>query len=89
MQADGFGDLRSLAEAFFPAGLRIAHLCVNRSDHALIEQGLGARAVYVPNPVMLAATRDGAEAVAGRSSGQGVMTSGKFWLMPCRLMRRK
>ena len=91
VQADGFGDLRSLAEAFFPAGPRIAHLCVNRSDHALIEQELGARAVYLPNPVVLAETRDGVEAVAGRSSGQGqgVMTSGRFWLMPCRLMRRK
>lgn len=89
VQADGFGDLGSLAEAFFPAAPRIAHFCVNRSDHSLMEQGLGARALYLPNPVVLAEPRNGAEIVTGRFSGHGVGPPARFWLMPCRLMRRK
>jgi len=89
VRADGFADLRSLAAAFFPAGPRIAHFCVNRSDHALVEQGLGTRSFYLPNPVGLAGKRNGAELPADGPAGCADVPSAGFWLMPCRLMRRK
>lgn len=89
VQADGFADLRALAAAFFPSGPRIAHFCVNRSDHALMERGLGTRSFYLPNPVEPAGPRDGAEVAVDGSALRADVPSAGFWLMPCRLMRRK
>lgn len=84
----GFADLRAAAEALLPAGPRTVHLAINRADHRLLSEGFGGRAAWLPNPVRLSGNAgDGRSArswLAGRTGHEG-----PFWLMPCRLLRRK
>jgi glycosyltransferase involved in cell wall biosynthesis len=90
IEADGFADLRSVAEAFFPASPRAAHLCLNAGDHALVERGFASRAVLLRNPVARPAVRPGERAAASRwlEAKCGASPAG-YWLVPCRLLRRK
>jgi glycosyltransferase involved in cell wall biosynthesis len=89
MQAAGVASLDAAAEAAFPAGRRTAHLAINRADHQLLASAFGARARWLPNPVTAthhaaAGEREAREWLADRTGSDE-----PYWLLPCRLLRRK
>ena len=89
MQAAGLPSLDAAAGAVFPDGPRTAHLAINRADHRLLASGFGARARWLPNPVT--APR---HAAAGESEARAWLAArtgsdAPYWLLPCRLLRRK
>lgn len=84
----GYGNLRSAAEAMISVGGRTVHLAINRADHALLSAGFGQRAIWLPNPIAgFRGSGDGAAAHSwlARRSGR----EAPFWLLPCRMHRRK
>lgn len=89
LRADGLGDLAAVAEAFFPSGPRIAHLCPSSADHSLLARGFGTRAVHLPNPVVVPRVRTGEKEAAREFLSERCGPDTACWLMPCRLMRRK
>lgn len=89
MQACGVADLDEAARAVFAGGPRVAHLAINRADHRQLARGFGRRAVWLPNPVT--APRHGPGGVAEARAWLTARTgqAGAYWLLPCRLLRRK
>lgn len=89
MQAAGLSTLEAAAGAVFPDGPRTVHLAINRADHRLLASGFDARAVWLPNPVTAprhaaAGEREAREWLARRTGSDA-----PYWLLPCRLLRRK
>jgi glycosyltransferase involved in cell wall biosynthesis len=89
MQAAGLSSLDAAAGAVFPDGRRTAHLAINRADHQLLSAGFGARALWLPNPVTaprhaVAGVREARAWLAARTGSDA-----PYWLLPCRLLRRK
>jgi glycosyltransferase involved in cell wall biosynthesis len=89
MQAAGLPSLEEAARAVFPDGPRTAHLAINRADHRLLASGFGSRARWLPNPVTTprhaaAGEREARAWLAGRTGSDT-----PYWLLPCRLLRRK
>ncbi len=89
MQDAGLPSLAGAAEAVFPTGPRTAHLAINRADHHLLAAGFGPRALWLPNPVTAPrhATDGEREARAWLAARTG--SDAPYWLLPCRLLRRK
>lgn len=89
MQASGLPDLDAAARVVFPSGRRTVHLAINRADYTLLAGGFGERAVWLPNPVT--SPRHGSAEEAGARTWLAARTGhdGPYWLLPCRLLRRK
>jgi glycosyltransferase involved in cell wall biosynthesis len=89
MRASGVCDLDEAARAMFPSSGRVVHLAINRADHALLAEGFGERAVWLPNPV--APPRHGVDEDLAARAWLAARTGrdGPYWLLPCRLLRRK
>jgi glycosyltransferase involved in cell wall biosynthesis len=89
MRASGTHALSEAAAAVFPAGERIVHVVINRADHRCLAQGFAGRAVWIPNAVTPARhSADEEKSVPGwlaRRTG----FQAPYWLLPCRLLRRK
>ena len=89
MRGSGLADLAEAAAAVFPAGGRTAHLAINRADHALLAGGFADRAIWMPNPVIPPQHHRGAEQEARRWLQARTGEEAPYWLLPCRLLRRK
>lgn len=89
MQASGMASLAAAAEAVFPAAPRSLHLAINRADHRLLSSGFGARSVWLPNPVTAPQHIAGGEREARAWLASRTGSDAPFWLLPCRLLRRK
>lgn len=89
MKAAGISSIRAAADAVFPNGPRTAHLAINRSDHRLLASAFGPRALWLPNPVT--APRHAADGEREARSWLAARTGSDapYWLLPCRLLRRK
>lgn len=73
----------------FPAGPGIMHIAINGRDHALLGAGHGARALWWPNPVTPPRHGAGQETEARRWLAGKTGHDDPYWLVPCRLLRRK
>ena len=89
MQRSGLDDLEAAARAVFPAGARTVHLAINRADYDLLETGFGGRALWLPDPVTLSGHPGGRGGSARAWLTARTGSSDPYWLMPCRLLRRK
>lgn len=89
MERAGMGDLGAAARAVFPAGARTVHLAINRADHGCLASGFGGRALWLPDPVASLAYPGGSGASARGWLTARTGSSSPYWLMPCRLLRRK
>lgn len=89
MKAAGVSSMSGAAAAVFPDGPRVAHLAINRSDHRLLASAFGPRALWLPNPVT--APRHPADGEREARSWLAARTgsAAPYWLLPCRLLRRK
>ncbi len=89
MRASGLSTLSEAADAIFPVGQNIVHVVINRSDLRCLSEGLGGGAVWIPN----AATPSRHTAAEARSApawmASRLGTRAPYWLLPCRLLRRK
>lgn len=89
MKAAGVSSISVAAEAVFPSGPRTVHLAVNRADHDLLAAGFGARALWLPNPVSAPRHAAGGERKARAWLAARTGCAAPYWLLPCRLLRRK
>lgn len=89
LERSGFDDLASAARAVFPAGPRTIHIAINRADHELLAAGFGDRAQWVPDPVLANRTDTDAAVAASTWLASRTGQPGPYWLLPCRLLRRK
>ena len=89
MQAAGLPSLTAAAGVVFPNGPRTAHLAINRADHALLATEFGARAIWLPNPVTAPRHASGGERAAREWLAARTGSDEPYWLLPCRLLRRK
>ncbi len=80
MVADGFGTLDAVADAIFPRRAGCLHLVINSADHAVLAPVLGGRVALAPPPLEKPVDRD---PPARRWRAE------RYWLAPCRLLRRK
>lgn len=89
MRASGISTLSEAAAAIFPVGQNIVHVVINRSDLRCLSEGLGEGAVWIPNAVTPArhTAAEAGSAPAWMASRLG--TRAPYWLLPCRLLRRK
>jgi len=89
IQQAGFPNLHHAAQAVFPAGARTVHVAINRADHKLLASGFGTRAVWIPNSVtpQRHSQAEARATPAWLASRTGF--SDPYWLLPCRLLRRK
>ena len=85
MRNSGTVSLEEAAEAIFPTGGRLVHVVINRADHRCLEAGFGPHAVWMPNAVTPARHTAAEE----KSVLAWMGTSAPYWLLPCRLLRRK
>jgi len=74
----GFPSQRAVAAAIFPTAGRVAHVAINLSDAAILQQHLGAQAHWLPNLIDRPVPRR-------RRPPPGA----PIWLLPCRVLRRK
>jgi len=89
MVRSGVPDLAAAARVVFPSGERVVHLAINRADHALLATGFGAGARWLPNPVATPRHEAGGREAARRWLAQTTGSTAPYWLLPCRLLRRK
>ncbi len=89
MQAAGLPSLDAAAEAIFPDSPRTAHLAINRADHRLLTAEFGARARWLPNPVTAPRHAAAGEREARAWLEARTGSDAPYWLLPCRLLRRK
>ncbi|MEX1045241.1 MAG: glycosyltransferase [Chthoniobacterales bacterium] len=89
MQASGLSSLTEAAGVVFPVGPRTAHLAINRADHTLLAADFGARAIWLPNPVTTPRHEPGGECAAHEWLTARTGSDAPYWLLPCRLLRRK
>jgi hypothetical protein len=85
----GFVDLSSAARTVFPSECRVAHLAINRADHTHLAAGFGERARWLPNPTTPPRHAPGADLAARRWLADRLGGEAPYWLLPCRLLRRK
>ena len=89
MQACGISSLREAAEAVFPAGERCVQVVINRADHRCLATGFGDRAVWIPNAVTPARHTTAERKSVPDWMADRIGTRAPYWLLPCRLLRRK
>jgi len=89
MLASGTPTLADAAAAVFPAGERIVHTVINRADHHCLAKGFEGRAVWIPNAVTPARHTRQEEKSAREWIAFRTGVESPFWLLPCRLLRRK
>jgi glycosyltransferase involved in cell wall biosynthesis len=89
MRASGTATLAEAAQAVFPTAGRISHVAINRADHQCLAAGLGSRAVWIPNAVTPARHSLAQEKTTLDWLSSRTGFDGPFWLLPCRLLRRK
>lgn len=89
MRSGGTATLDAAAAAVFPVGSRIVHVAINRADHECLAAGFGSGALWIPNAVTPAAhgSAEAQSALQWVASRTGF--AGPYWLLPCRLLRRK
>ena len=90
MRKHSFRTLDRVAETLFPADPNIGHVAINGADAKVLKRHLGSRAHWIPNPapVGVPVAERGVEQ-ARRWLEKQTRHSGPFWIMPCRLLRRK
>ncbi len=92
VQERGCRSLRQLAEALFPSYPLVLHATINRADYRIFRSEFGNRATWLPNPFdpspPLSQHRI-REARKWLKHATSAPASGKFWVLPCRLVRRK
>lgn len=89
MQVTGLSSLAAAGDAVFPGTPRTVHLAINRADHALLASGFGPRALWLPNPVTAPRHAEGGEREARAWLASRTGSDSPYWLLPCRLLRRK
>lgn len=89
MKAAGLSSVSGAEEAVFPDGPRTAHLAINRADHRLLAAGFGGRALWLPNPVTAPRHAADGEREARAWLAARTGSDAPYWLLPCRLLRRK
>jgi hypothetical protein len=91
MRRSGFRTLSTVARTLFPAIAEIRHLAINRADAQLLRRETGRGTFWLPNltepgpkpkPARLRAVRAWVETSLG-------IPAAPFWIVPCRLLRRK
>ncbi len=89
MEKSGLDDLASAARVVFPAGPRTVHLAINRADHELLSAEFGERTLWVPDPVVSPVRHAGRDDAARAWLASRTGRASPYWLLPCRLLRRK
>ena len=89
ISAGGCQNLAEAARVVFPIGPRVIHLAINRADHGLLARGFGERASWLPNPATPERHTEAEESQARDWLAARIGTSAPYWLLPCRLLRRK
>ena len=89
MRDSGTASLAEAAEAVFPTGGRCVHVVINRADYRCLKTGFGGHAVWMPNAVTPARHTAAEEESATSWMAARIGTRASYWLLPCRLLRRK
>jgi glycosyltransferase involved in cell wall biosynthesis len=90
-RAGGFHQLREVAREIFAAGGRVRHVAINHADVNILRRHIGRKAAWLPNPVQDNPLPD--ERATERARKWLRKATGgahrEFWIVPCRLLRRK
>ncbi len=89
MRNAGTASLAEAAETVFPTGGRFVHIVINRADLHCLEAGFGNHAVWMPNAVTPARHSDAEGKSLPAWMAARIGTEAPYWLLPCRLLRRK
>jgi glycosyltransferase involved in cell wall biosynthesis len=90
LRRSGGTSLRTVAQQLLPDAPNIRHAAINQADAAPLRRFFPGRAAWLPNPAA-PGTRPGADRIgaARRWLSERTGHTDPFWLLPCRLLRRK
>jgi hypothetical protein len=90
IRRSGFATLSAAAKAVFPPRGHVHQVAINRQDARILQRHYGPNASWLPNPTTAAGAVPAGRIRQARSwLRQNWNVAGPFWIVPCRLLRRK